>query len=79
MNGVIKPELTEAIGKIAAASKKAGKKCGVFATSGEQAKKLAAQGFDMINVGTDHTTLEFTLKEQVNVAKGTTGPAKDGY
>jgi hypothetical protein len=33
----------------------------------------------MINVGTDHTTLEFTLKEQVNVAKGTTGAARDGY
>ncbi|KAI1098900.1 Pyruvate/Phosphoenolpyruvate kinase-like domain-containing protein [Jackrogersella minutella] len=39
LNGVIKPELHQAMDQILQATNKAGKKCGFFATSGEQAKE----------------------------------------
>lgn len=37
-------------------------------------------GFDMINVGTDVTTLEFVMKQSMSVARGAAGPEKGkGY
>ncbi|KAI1148273.1 Pyruvate/Phosphoenolpyruvate kinase-like domain-containing protein [Nemania diffusa] len=41
LDGVIRPELEQAIDRILAATNKAGKKAGFFASSGEQAKKYA--------------------------------------
>lgn len=76
INGVMKPELKEAIAKVLAASKKAGKKTGVYCTSGDQARQFAEQGFDMMNVVTDYTSLEFTAKEQFSIASQTAKPAK---
>ncbi|KAF7554661.1 hypothetical protein G7046_g6750 [Stylonectria norvegica] len=78
INGVMAPELHAAIAKVLAASKKAGKKCGVYCTGGEQAKHYAGQGFDMMNVATDYTALEFTLKEQINFARAEAKPARGG-
>ncbi|KAF7545825.1 hypothetical protein G7Z17_g8890 [Cylindrodendrum hubeiense] len=78
INGAMAPELKEALGKVLSASKNAGKKCGVYCTSGEQAKMFAEQGFDMMNVVTDYTALEFTAKEQFSIADGAAKPAKGG-
>lgn len=78
LNGVVKPELKEAIAKIAIACKKANKKCGIFSVGGEQAKIFTEQGFDMINVATDYTTLEFAMKTQLTIATGAAKPAKGG-
>jgi len=78
INGVVAPELKEAIGRTLAACRKTGKKCGIFSTSGEQAKMFADQGFDMISVATDFTALEFTMKEQLSAAMGTSKPSKGG-
>ena len=78
LDGVIAQEVKDALAKILAASHKAGKKCGIFSTGGEQAQQFAAQGFDLISVATDYTALEFTLKESLSVAKGTAKPAKGG-
>lgn len=37
-------------------------------------------GFDMINVGTDVTTIEFVMKQSMAVANGVAGPEKGkGY
>lgn len=37
-------------------------------------------GFDMINVGTDVTTLEFVMKQAMATARGAAGPEKGkGY
>lgn len=33
-------------------------------------------GFDMLNVGTDVTTLEFVMKQSIATAKGSVGPEK---
>lgn len=95
INGDVKPELKEAIAKILKAAKSAGKKCGMYASSGEEAGRQASprtfssydsqqltsrrygeMGFDMINVGTDVTTLEFVMKSAMATAQGAAGPEK---
>ncbi|KAK5987297.1 4-hydroxy-2-oxo-heptane-1,7-dioate aldolase [Cladobotryum mycophilum] len=63
------PELRAAISKILTATKKAGKKAGIFATSGEQGKRYVEQGFDMISVTVDYSTLELHTKQQVSLAQ----------
>lgn len=78
LNGVMSPELEEAIVRILTACRKAGKKCGIYATSGEQAKLYADQGFDMISVSADYTALEFVLKQQFNASMGGPAPDKSG-
>ena len=80
LNGVMEPALENAIEKVLTAAKKAGSKCGIFCSSGEQARKYAEMGFDMINVATDITALEFVTKEALSIAKGTAVPEKGkGY
>ena len=64
--------------KILSACKKAGKKCGIYATSGEQARQFADQGYDMICVATDHTALDFTLRESLAIASSKVKPTKGG-
>ncbi|KJZ76602.1 hypothetical protein HIM_03938 [Hirsutella minnesotensis 3608] len=78
LNGVVAPELKDAIGRILAACKKSGKKCGVYSSSGEQAKAFAEQGFDMISVATDYVSLELVLQQQFAVAMGQEGGSKKG-
>lgn len=78
MDGVISQELEDAIKCILQACRKAGKKCGIYSTGGEQAKKFALQGFDMINVAADYTALQHTLKENLSQALGKAAPSKAG-
>lgn len=78
LNGAMAPELTDAIGRILAACRKAGKKCGMYATSGEQAKIFADQGFDMISVAADYTALEYVLKQQFGASQGQGATSKTG-
>ena len=70
IDGQVAQELKDAIAKVLAACRKAGKKCGIFSVGGPQAKLFAEQGFDLISVATDYTALDFTLKEQLATAKG---------
>ena len=39
---------------------------------------FADQGFDMISVATDYTTLEHVLKQQLSEARGEEPPSKSG-
>ncbi|KAK2041258.1 HpcH/HpaI aldolase/citrate lyase family protein [Colletotrichum somersetense] len=78
INGIIKKELSDAIDRVLEATHKAGKKVGIFCTSGEQSKFFADKGFDMISVATDYTALQFTLAESLSVARGEAKPAKGG-
>ncbi|EFY89716.1 hypothetical protein MAC_04148 [Metarhizium acridum CQMa 102] len=78
LDGVMAPELNEAIARIHAACRKAGKKCGMYATSGEQAKLYADQGFDMISVSADYTALDYVLKQQFNASQGAPIAEKKG-
>ncbi|KAF9773423.1 hypothetical protein IL306_008780 [Fusarium sp. DS 682] len=80
IEGVMAPELKDAIAKILAASQKAGKKTGVYCTGGEQAKLYAEQGFDMMNVVTDYTSLGLVAKEQLSFTDGSVAPTRGkGY
>ncbi|KAJ3520127.1 hypothetical protein NM208_g13845 [Fusarium decemcellulare] len=80
IDGVMTQELKDAIARVLAASQKAGKKTGVYCTGGEQAKLFADQGFDMMNVVTDYTALDFVAKEQLSFANGSSKPARGkGY
>ncbi|KAK4110493.1 Phosphoenolpyruvate/pyruvate domain-containing protein [Canariomyces notabilis] len=80
IDGKMEPELDEAISRILRATVAAGKKCGIYCTSGEQAKKYADMGFHMISVATDYTTLGAALIETLAVARGDSKKAKnDSY
>ncbi|KAM0437562.1 hypothetical protein ACHAPT_001926 [Fusarium lateritium] len=80
IDGVITQKLKDAIAKVLSAGQKAGKKTGVYCTGGEQAKLFADQGFDMMNVVTDYTALDFVAKEQLSFADGSAKPARGkGY
>ncbi|KAG5950038.1 hypothetical protein E4U53_005538 [Claviceps sorghi] len=78
INGVMTAELKAAIAKILAACRRAGKKCGIYATGGEQAKLYADQGFDMISVLADHTALEYIVTQQLYVSTGRPTAGKGG-
>jgi 4-hydroxy-2-oxoheptanedioate aldolase len=64
------PELEAAIAKILAAAHKAGKKAGIYTPSGDQARKMAGVGFDMITVTADAIALAVFLGSEVAKAKG---------
>jgi 2-keto-3-deoxy-L-rhamnonate aldolase RhmA len=51
------PQVIESIRSVLALCKKAGKPCGVFAATPEQASTYAVQGFEFIGVGMDTTVL----------------------
>jgi 4-hydroxy-2-oxoheptanedioate aldolase len=76
IDGKMEPELDEAISRILRATVAVGKKCGIYCTSGEQAKKYADMGFHMISVATDYTTLGAALIETLAVARGDSKEAK---
>lgn len=56
--------------RILSTAQRAGKKCGVYSTSGEQAKAYADKGYDMICAATDITTLSAVLQATLNTARG---------
>lgn len=70
INGVVPTELQSAIASVLSASQKAGKKCGIFATSASQAKAFADQGYDMISLSTDYSAMQSSMVEQLRIAKG---------
>lgn len=70
INGVMHEELQAAIAKVQEVAEKAGKKSGIFCTSGEQGKKYADFGFDMVNVATDMMIMPTALGQALAVARG---------
>lgn len=70
VNGKMHVDLHAAIAKVLKATTAAGKKAGIFCTSGEQAKGYADQGFHMISVATDMSILPAAVLNAVNTAKG---------
>jgi len=51
------PQVLDGIAKIQKLCKNAGKPCGIFAATTEQARNYAARGFNLIAIGIDCTTL----------------------
>ncbi|KAK0753943.1 Pyruvate/Phosphoenolpyruvate kinase-like domain-containing protein [Schizothecium vesticola] len=70
IDGKMDPELDEAISRTLKAARAAGKKCGIFCTSGAQASSYANDGFDMISVATDYTLLGAAMAESLATARG---------
>ncbi|KAM0417421.1 hypothetical protein ACHAPT_012570 [Fusarium lateritium] len=68
--GTMGPELKEALARILAATRKAGKKCGIYCKDAQQAKEFAAQGYDMLVAATDYTALQASVNGEVTSAKG---------
>jgi len=63
-------ELKDAIAKIHAAAGKAGKRTGIYCTSGEQAREYADAGFHMISCATDAAVLGRASADAVKKAQG---------
>ncbi|KAM5342076.1 hypothetical protein ACJ41O_015107 [Fusarium nematophilum] len=78
INGQFKPELKAVISRIAEVSHKAGKKCGIYSTSGASAKEYAKAGFDMIQVETDFTLLQSAMAKEVRTALGQEAAQQSG-
>ncbi|KAK3652614.1 hypothetical protein LTR56_001979 [Elasticomyces elasticus] len=64
------PELEEAITKINDAAHKAGKWTAIYCGSGEQARKYADLGFDMVNTMNDVVALKSAFGGAVEAAQG---------
>lgn len=74
IEGKMHDSLHKAIASVLKAANAAGKKAGIFCTSGEQAKLYADQGFHMLSVATDMHILPAGVMNALNVSKGL-GPA----
>lgn len=70
IDGKIDPELDAAISRVLGAAVAAGKKCGIFCTSGEQGRQYADAGFHMISPATDYTALGAVMSESLAIAQG---------
>jgi len=64
------PDVEEIIQKIKRVGQKAGKKCAMFCTSGEQAAKRREEGWDMINVMIDQNALHESISRNLSIAAG---------
>lgn len=69
-HGVIGPELKASLDRILSATRKAGKKCGIYCKDARQAREFATEGYDMIVAVTDYTALQYTAKGDVASARG---------
>ena len=70
IGGNMHTELDQAIERILKAAVAVGKKCGIYCTSGEQAKQYADKGFHMISVATDYSTLGAAMTDTLAIARG---------
>jgi len=70
LDGNMDPELKEAIALIQKSAKEHNKSTGIYATSGEQARQFADQGFHMISVIADMVALPSALNSALTSAKG---------
>lgn len=70
LDGKMHENLQSAIRKVLKASIDAGKKAGIFCTSGEQAKEYADMGFHMVSFATDMSILPMSLSNALAAAKG---------
>ncbi|KAK6067584.1 aldolase citrate lyase family protein [Seiridium cupressi] len=78
LDGIMKPELKQAIDHILTTTHEAGKKAGFFASSAEQAKKYADKGFDVISAALDTTILQSSLAVSLATARGLEKPHTGG-
>ena len=73
LDGKMHPNLEKAIDTILQAAQKAGKKTGIYCTSGEQSKHFADKGFNMVSIAADMVALPAYFAETLKKAKGEIG------
>jgi 4-hydroxy-2-oxoheptanedioate aldolase len=75
------PKVVEAIERVRAKTKAAGKFAGIYTSGGDAAAKRVAQGFDMVTLGNDAAALGAAVKAQLALVTSTTPPiaSKTGY
>ncbi|PTB36724.1 hypothetical protein M441DRAFT_150061 [Trichoderma asperellum CBS 433.97] len=76
--GILNSQLKAAMSRILAATRKAGKKCGVYCKDSNQAREFAEQGYDMIVAVTDYTAIQHIAREELSFAKGDSKPDGSG-
>ncbi|KAI4218921.1 MAG: hypothetical protein L6R36_008675 [Xanthoria steineri] len=70
LDGTMHEELKEAVLKIQRVAKENRKASGIYATSGDQAREYADQGFQMISVATDAALLPAAMHSALTSARG---------
>ncbi|KAI4207419.1 MAG: hypothetical protein LQ349_009846, partial [Xanthoria aureola] len=70
LDGTMHEELKEAVVKIQRVAKENRKASGIYATSGDQAREYADQGFQMISVATDAALLPAAMHSALTSARG---------
>ncbi|EUC46476.1 hypothetical protein COCMIDRAFT_4507 [Bipolaris oryzae ATCC 44560] len=70
LTGEIAPELDAAIESIKEAAHAEGKKVAIYCNSGEDARRYAQRGFDMMSVLTDQIGVTGAFKSSLGVARG---------
>lgn len=70
LDGTMHDELKEAVAKILEVAKENKKNCGIYSTSGEQARQFADQGFQMVSVVADMVALPAYMTSALAKAKG---------
>ncbi|KAL8647421.1 MAG: hypothetical protein Q9226_006438 [Calogaya cf. arnoldii] len=70
LDGTMHDELKEAVAKIQRVAKENRKASGIYATSGEQAREYADQGFQMVSVATDAASLPASMQSSLTSARG---------
>ncbi|KAJ6278231.1 2-dehydro-3-deoxyglucarate aldolase [Bipolaris maydis] len=70
LTGQIAPELAAAIDKIKEAAHAEGKKVAIYCNSGEDARRYAQRGFDMMSVLTDQIGITGAFQASLKVASG---------
>ncbi|KAI9780192.1 MAG: hypothetical protein M1835_004539 [Candelina submexicana] len=70
LDGSMHEDLQKAIASILRAAKQNEKRAGIYATSGEQARKFSDQGFNMVSVAADMNALQTYFESALSSAKG---------
>ncbi|KAK5011628.1 hypothetical protein LTR60_004730, partial [Cryomyces antarcticus] len=70
LDGTMHPDLKAAIATIHKAATDAGKRSGIYCTSGEQAREFADHGFHMISVLADMIALPVAFGHALSAARG---------
>ncbi|KAL8681095.1 MAG: hypothetical protein Q9186_002747 [Xanthomendoza sp. 1 TL-2023] len=70
LDGTMHDDLKDALARIQKAAKENQKASGIYATSGDQARQFADQGFQMISAATDAASLQTSLQSALTAARG---------
>ncbi|KAF2460862.1 2,4-dihydroxyhept-2-ene-1,7-dioic acid aldolase [Lineolata rhizophorae] len=73
LDGAMAPELHDAIARVLGAAARAGKRTGIYCTSGQQGRTYAEMGFNMVSVAADMIAIPAYFASALAAAKGESG------